>query len=76
MLIIFLLYVFSFVLSLFYLPDLIRGVLARNVRQCVRAVLIPALFWAVAIGLYSADRRFIREEEIRKNGGQIPIWMK
>jgi len=70
-----LLYAFAFILTLIYLPSLIRGICTADARKCVVAILIPVWFWVLAIGLYYADHKFMKEET-HKNNGQLLEWVR
>ena len=57
------------------LVHVVRGLKRKERKRVILGVVVPIVIWIGIYALYEADRRFI-ENEIRKNGGQLPdqVW--
>ena len=74
MLIYLLLNLTGLVLSFVYILRLIQGIVARDRRQCILALLIPILFWGFIATLRYLDHLAIEKYQ-REHGGELPPWL-
>jgi hypothetical protein len=68
-------YLSGFTAQVVGLVHVVRGIRKKEKKRVLLALALPVLLWIGIYALHEADRRFI-EEEIRKNGGNLPehVW--